>query len=116
MVTITIFSKSKENRIRLYVTHRTTLFFVTHQQEFGCQNGCHDNTQGILWLVPESINKHTIVVFRTMSKEYDSAYCEIIYVRKIFLKTNSSYPLIRTRTCAYQGVRNISFRKVLQMY
>ena len=24
-------------------------------------------------------------------------------------KTNVSYPLIRTRTCAYQGVRNVSF-------
>ena len=28
---------------------------------------------------------------------------------KIFQKTNISYPLIRTRTCAYQGVRNASF-------
>ena len=26
-----------------------------------------------------------------------------------FRKFNISYPLIRTRTCAYQGVRNISF-------
>ena len=33
----------------------------------------------------------------------------IKYVRKIFRKTNISNPLIRTRTCAYQGVRNISF-------
>ena len=24
-------------------------------------------------------------------------------------KTNTSYPLICTRTCAYQGVRNVSF-------
>ena len=30
-------------------------------------------------------------------------------VHKIFRKTNISYPLIRTRTCAYQGVRNVSF-------
>ena len=28
---------------------------------------------------------------------------------KIFRKTNISYYLIRTRTCAYQGVRNVSF-------
>ena len=27
--------------------------------------------------------------------------------RQIFRKTNFSYPLIRTRTCAYQGVRNV---------
>ena len=30
-------------------------------------------------------------------------------IRKIFRKTNISYPLIRTRTCAYQGIRNVSF-------
>ena len=29
--------------------------------------------------------------------------------RQIFRKTNISYPLIRTRTCAYQGVRNVRF-------
>ena len=33
----------------------------------------------------------------------------IKYVRKIFRKTNTSNPLMRARTCAYQGVRNISF-------
>ena len=32
----------------------------------------------------------------------------IKYVRKIFRKTNISNPLIRTCSCAYQGVRNIS--------
>ena len=37
------------------------------------------------------------------------------YVRKIFQKTNISYappsppPRISTRTCAHQGVRNVSF-------
>ena len=29
--------------------------------------------------------------------------------RQNFRKTNISYPLIRTRTCAYQGVRNVLF-------
>ena len=33
----------------------------------------------------------------------------IKYIRKIFRKTNISNRLIRTRTCAYQGVRNVSF-------
>ena len=35
----------------------------------------------------------------------------IQYVREIFRKTNISYSLIRThtRTCAYQGVRSVSF-------
>ena len=31
------------------------------------------------------------------------------YVGKIFRKTNISNSLIRTLTCAYQGVRNVSF-------
>ena len=35
----------------------------------------------------------------------------IYYVLKFFRKTNISYSLIRTRSCAYQGVRNISFSK-----
>ena len=29
--------------------------------------------------------------------------------KQIFRETNISYPLIRTSTCAYQGVRNVSF-------
>ena len=47
----------------------------------------------------------------------------IKYVRKIFRKTNISNPLVRTRTCAYQGVtvriRGIEmlvFRKILRTY
>ena len=40
----------------------------------------------------------------------------IKYVRKMFRKTNISNPLIRTRTCAYQGVRNVSFSKHLRTY
>ena len=34
-------------------------------------------------------------------------------VRQIFWKTNISNPLIPTRTCAYQGVRNVIFSKSL---
>ena len=34
-------------------------------------------------------------------------------VRKISRKTYISYLLISTRKCAYQGVRNVSFRKIL---
>ena len=33
--------------------------------------------------------------------------------RQIFRKTNISYPLIRTRKCAYQGVRNVRFSENL---
>ena len=35
---------------------------------------------------------------------------------QIFWKTNISYPLIRTRKCAYQGVRNIRFSKNLACF
>ena len=36
--------------------------------------------------------------------------------RQIFRKTNISYPLIRTRTCAYQGVRNVCFLENLACF
>ena len=35
---------------------------------------------------------------------------------QIFWKTNISYPLIRTRKCAYQGVRNVRFSKNLACF
>ena len=38
----------------------------------------------------------------------------IKYVRKIFRKTNISNPLIRTLTCAYQGLEMLAFRKILR--
>ena len=40
----------------------------------------------------------------------------IKFVRQIFRETTISNPPIRTRTCAYQGVRNVSFRKILRTY
>ena len=38
------------------------------------------------------------------------------YVRKIFRKTKISYLLICTRTCVYQGVRNVSFSENFACY
>ena len=35
---------------------------------------------------------------------------------QIFRKTNISYPLIRRRTCAYQGVRNVRFSENLACF
>ena len=35
---------------------------------------------------------------------------------QIFRKTNISYPLIRTRTCGYQGVRNVCFSENLACF
>ena len=37
-------------------------------------------------------------------------------VRQIFRKTNISYPLIRTRTCACQGIRNVCFSENLTCF
>ena len=37
------------------------------------------------------------------------------YVRKIFQKTNVSYPLMHTRSCAYQELKNV-FRNILRTY
>ena len=36
--------------------------------------------------------------------------------RQIFRKTNISYPLVRTRTCAYQGVRNVHYSEILTCF
>ena len=36
----------------------------------------------------------------------------IKYVRKIFRKSNISNPRIRTRMCAYLGVRNVDFSEI----
>ena len=36
--------------------------------------------------------------------------------RQVFRKTNISYPLIRTRICAYQGVRNVRFSEYLACF
>ena len=41
---------------------------------------------------------------------YQTAWGSFIsYIRKIFLKTNICYSLIRTPTWTYQGVRNVNF-------
>ena len=51
------------------------------------------------------IISHFQVTNQNISKKGSS----IKYVRKISWKTNISNPLIRARTCEYQGFRNISF-------
>ena len=45
--------------------------------------------------------------------EYFDPY---IGVSKISRKTNISNPLIHTHTCAYQGVRNVSYSEILRTY
>ena len=60
--------------------------------------------------------------------EMDTTETEFVYIisKVIFLfakfrsinfrKTNISYLLIRTRTCAYQGVRNVCFSEILACF
>ena len=49
------------------------------------------------------------MILQCLCKYFDKKGSSIKYVRKIFQKTNISNPLIRTRTCVYQEVRNVSF-------
>ena len=68
--------------------------------------------------------KHSVLVFSffvgwgaVSEYAYDfSKGSSIKCVRKISRKTNISNPLIRTRTCAYQGARNVSIWKILRIY
>ena len=57
--------------------------------------------------VLESVNFQNIRISKFLTN--DSKGLSIKCARKIFRKTNISNPLIRTRTCAYQDVRNVSF-------
>ena len=58
--------------------------------------------------IPE---KHIFLVIHL--KEYSSVIRQKGESQKTFWKTNISYPLIRTRPCAYKEVRNIRFSKSL---
>ena len=40
----------------------------------------------------------------------------ISYVRRIFRKTNISYPLMRTHMCTHEGGEMLVFRKILRTY
>ena len=45
----------------------------------------------------------------TFASKFFVGIIHSVHIRKIFRKTNISYPLIRSRLYAYQGVRNVSF-------
>ena len=59
-------------------------------------------TSGPIFIPPEFVgNKPKGRISKRVFQENKAA--------QIFRKTNISYPLIRTSTCAYQGVRNVRF-------
>ena len=53
-----------------------------------------------------------IVIIQNEITKESFIYC----AGKIFWKTNTSYPLIRTSMHAYQGVRNVSFTENFANY
>ena len=56
----------------------------------------------------EASRETTIKSHRQSSEEINKG-SSIYYIHNIFLKTNISYPLISTPTCALKGIRSISF-------
>ena len=65
------------------------------------------------WLFPNS-NLHS--VGNKVKGRISKRVFQENKARQIFQKTNISYPLIRTRTCAYQGVRNVRFSENLACF
>ena len=68
--------------------------------------------QDVFKITSRRLDREQFITLKTFSKLLKTYLGPSIkYVRKIFLKSKISYPLIRTRTCAYQGVRNVGFLK-----
>ena len=77
-------------------------------------SGMPDLKELIFWIYTNNTKYNnydeTILLFKLFKGP------SIKYVSKTFRKTNISHPLVRTRTCAYQGVRSISFWEILRTY
>ena len=68
-----------------------------------------------LWKVklwPDPSNKSSVI--RQKGKSQNGCFKKT--KRQIFRKTNISYPLIRKRMCAYQGVKNVRFLEKLASF
>ena len=61
------------------------------------------------------INFHRSSVIRQKGESQNGCFKKN-KARQIFRKTNISYPQIRTRTCAYPGVRNVRFSENLACF
>ena len=59
--------------------------------------------------------KNTVSVIR-QKRESQNGVFQKNKARQIFRKTNISYSLVRTRKCAYQGVRNVPFSENLAFF
>ena len=58
---------------------------------------------------------NTLSVLRQMGESQNGCFKKK-KTRQILQKTNIPYPLIRTRTCAYQGVRKVHFSRNLACF
>ena len=94
-------------KILLYPTRRPRhQFYISSviKQKQKSQKRCFKKTKHAKF----SEKRRFLTPTRTRSR-----FCFKIVSRKQSMpKTNFSYSLIRTRTCAYQGVRNVPFRKI----
>ena len=77
------------------------LLFVETQVQYSCISVFHR--------LRAYLNQHydSLIIILNKLRVLQKSF--IYYIHKHFRKTNISYPLILKRTCAYQGVRNVSF-------
>ena len=70
-----------------------------------------------IYLLKSFIRFETVLLHQAIGNKAKGRISKRVFqedkVRQIFQKTNISYPLIHTRTCAYQRVRNIRFSENL---
>ena len=89
------------------MTKKTNSFWQSENSPFICFISNHQTISRHLNYISKSkvVFSNSFIIFK---------YWECSYTRgQNFRKTNISYPLIRVCTCAYQGVRKVSFSENL---
>ena len=103
-------------------THIHTLYMHIHVNTFGRALERMYNRRPGIWNVNNGkdsffcLGCHHEIVGNKAKGHISKRVFQENKARQIFRKTNISYPLIRTRTCAYQGVRNVRFSKNLACF
>ena len=86
--------------------YRHSVFY--RQLQYAHEIGCFS----LILCLQTYLAKICFVVTVLQSKRLSIVH--LVRVQKLFRKTNIPYHVIRTRTCAYHGVRNVSFRKIFR--
>ena len=75
-------------------------------KSFLTNKGCFSEDQ-----ISIEVNDELVSGEKILTEIFDEHYINIVEKSsgKIFRKINISYPMIRPRTCAYQGLRNVNF-------